>query len=437
MARTSFFVFASLLLGAFDDAALAQTRPKLTHIRRMTEPLVPVDLDLATGVVTRRSRAQARASSPFNTCVSLNNLDMSGFVGIDSFGCEWYEQANKGFGHSGGKSTFMTAFLFAYCSSAQDLRSGGVGGSAVITFREGYTGPTGGIGSGRSGNVVATYNLSGLPAVTGNPGFFGSFKCYFMRVRTTTPAPMQTSPPATRYESGACIPDGPIGYGWRFADIGYAGSNFALAQTFPFLTCVQSCSGVGPAQSGVGDNLLDQYDCIGKPGGLLSTFTFGTTTTFTSFGMQIREAEAIESVGATFNGSGVNPVILTGTTPAAVLKARWKVFLDCSTNPTGGGPTNPAELAIFRISFKPALAAPIAGPFGEQLVSLTGSGRNLVKAHLGGVVSPGPPAGILIPYDLGLYNLSYVVQGYCGDDATGGSGPPFLSNGLAQTVGSH
>jgi hypothetical protein len=44
---------------------------------------------------------------------------------------------------------------------------------------------------------------------------------------------------------GDCIAfaDGPIGYSWRFVDVGTTG---VLGGTFPFFSCVQSCSGMGP-----------------------------------------------------------------------------------------------------------------------------------------------------------------------------------------------
>ena len=405
-------------------------------LRRTTRPILEAELDLGTGVLTRGPLWKRRGQPAFDTAISLNNLDLgSGFVGIDSVGCEWYEHANKGFGRSGGKSTFMTSFLFVYCSTADDIRSGGVGGSAVITFREGYTGPTAGVGSDPSGTIVATYNLSGLPANTSRASWLGAYECYRFRVRTARPQPAWTTTPPRAYNGGVCLPDGQIGYGWRFADQGPLGT---LAATFTFLACVQSCSGVGPDQSGVGDNFLDKYDCVGKPGGLLSTFTFGTTTTFTSFAMQVREAEAIESTSSTFNGTGANPMILTPAVGAIMKPAgpgeRWRVFLDCSSNPNNGGAPPSPGLAILRLSFQ-GMQTPLSTPEGELLVKLTGAGRNFIASHSANVVqfrADAPASGTPIPLRLDLYNLCYVMQGWCEDPGE----TAFVSNGLAETVGS-
>ena len=109
------------------------TKQKL--MRRYDKALTPVHLDLETGTITRGSKPSGQKAS--TTCVSMNNNDLAGFVGVDtgSCACEWVDFATK----SAGKSSFIESFTFAYCSAATDTLSGGSGGAATISFRTGYS----------------------------------------------------------------------------------------------------------------------------------------------------------------------------------------------------------------------------------------------------------------------------------------------------------
>lgn len=158
------------------EAGRAQSRRGGPLLRRVTEPLRPVALDLRTGELTRGPRVTNKAAT---TASSLRNNDHSGFVGVDSGikSCEWWDAANKGGGTQaqriGGKSGLMTGFSFAYCSAALDPGSFGRGGSAIISFREGYERGTAANSSGPTGTLIAAFALSGLPANTqwqGVPG---------------------------------------------------------------------------------------------------------------------------------------------------------------------------------------------------------------------------------------------------------------------------
>ena len=125
----------------------------------------------------------------------------------------------------------------------------GPGGSVKIGFYEGYA-PAGGVPS----TVVAVQTLTGLPGNTASSSFFGGFRCFFAEV---------------------CFPfcelmpfaDGPIGYSWDFIDAGTTG---LLAGTWPFLSCVMSCSGTlfGPTDNQGMTDVLDEY-C---PPGTLRSF---------------------------------------------------------------------------------------------------------------------------------------------------------------------
>ena len=363
--------------------------------RRTTKPLYSVSLDLENGQITRGPKVREKG---FSTCSSFNNNDFSGFVGVDSgptgaFGpCEWIDAGIK----SGGKSGFMGGFSFAYCSAALDPNSGGAGGACTIGFRVGYEKGAAANDSGPSGTEVFRVCLTGLPANTSCSSFLGGFTCYLMEVG------LGNSPFA--------LPDGQIGWSWQFKDLGTDG---VLAKTFPFLSCVQSCTGNGPDGTGMVD-CIDQY-C--PSGTLLSTFQFGTTAFggyFTSLSMEVREYPSIVHETIVKNGTGVNPLILS-TILNPTLGSLWLMELDCSS-------ANPNKLAIFRIAFNSM--PPLATAFGELIVS--GPGRNVYLPHFGEAVQ----LGILVPVDPSFACLPVVTQAFCGDSPVG-----YLSNAVCEFVG--
>lgn len=391
---------ASLLLPLLAPATHAQEGSP-PPARRVTEPLRQVQLDLQTGTITRGPAVQQRGFGGLATTSTLNNLDHSGFVGVDSGPgtpngpCEWIDHGVK----NGGASTYMTGFAFAYCSSALSPNSGGTGGSVRIGFRSGYLpGPT----PNQflvSGTEAGAFNLTGLPANTSCSSFFGGFNCYLITI-DIGPVPV-------------VLPDGDIGWSWRFSDVGTDG---VLAKTFPFLSCVQSCTGSGPSGTGITDT-MDQYCPAGT---FRSSFSFGTSTGgsyYTSLSIDIREALPVTPSVVAFNGSGTNPLLLTGNAPT--LGGPFNLTLNCIG-------ADPAKLAIYRISFAPN-PTPTATRWGEVLVSLqAATGLALFQAHGGGLSH----VGLTLPSDPALYGRCWSVQGFCGDSPAG-----FLSNGLIQTMG--
>jgi outer membrane lipoprotein SlyB len=145
------------------------------HFMRTNKSLRSVTLDLGAGTLTRGGRVQDRAAS---TVVDFSNVDLGGFVGVDSGGgaCEWFEAGVKGTGTGAtmgvmNDSDLMNSIVFAYCSAKLDTRSGGLGGSVKLGFYEGYTTfgttPT---------TAVATMTLTGLPANTRSSSY-GGFNC--------------------------------------------------------------------------------------------------------------------------------------------------------------------------------------------------------------------------------------------------------------------
>lgn len=223
-------------------------------------PLRTVVLDLETGTIRRDAgTAEHRGAS---TVATFSNLDLAGFTGVDTGGgaTEWFDAAWK----AGGASERMTGFTTAYCSSALDPELGGPGGSLEISFREGYAGAD--LDGTPGGDEVTRVCLTGLPAHSTSSSFQDGYSCYFLEVNLG---------------ATVCFPDGPIGYGWRFVDVG---SDGALGATFPMLSCVQDCAGPGPDSQG----MVNQIDRYLAPGLLHSSFSFGQGY-FTSMAMAIHE----------------------------------------------------------------------------------------------------------------------------------------------------
>jgi hypothetical protein len=384
----------------FAGSAAAQAQGQKTSYRRYTGPLRSVTLDLESGVITRGPVVQDRQGS---TVTTFGNNDLGGFVGADtgSCACEWYDAGVK----SGGQSTFVSGFAFTYCSAALDVASSGNGGSAVISFISGYT--LGGSGGAPNGTELARLSLSGLPANTAASSFFGGFRCYFITIG---------------FGATFCLPDGPIGYGWKFVDLGSAGP---LAATWPYLSCVQSCTGPG-GPDGLG--MVDMIDQYCPPGTLLSTFSFGTLSTgggyFTSISMDIREAVSTGALPSALfvttnsailfdNGGtiGLGPNIGDGAEPYAVQ-------LGCGAATVTG---------LYRIDIRPGL---VAGgiPTGFGLLAVSGPVlQKFTGSHAQNVVfTPTVP----LPKDVTFACLSYTNQGWCQSSPKG-----ILSGALRETIG--
>jgi hypothetical protein len=169
-----------------------------------------------------------------------------------------------------------------------------------LGFYEGYT-----IFGGAPTTTVAAFTLTGLPANSASSSFFGGFSCFFIRVF---------------FGTLVCFNDGPIGYSWKFLDNGTGTINpigAILAGTWPFLSCVVSCSGAVLQVDGQG--MADAIDQYCPPGFLRATFTFGTTSgSFTSMSMHVEEVvDKTATIATTNSVSNPNPDVLTAS-PAIV-----------------------------------------------------------------------------------------------------------------------
>jgi hypothetical protein len=308
--KKSLFLAGAALLCLGADTSAQQ-------MKRVSGPLRSITLDTQTGTLTRGPVVDEKGTFSFNTVSVMNNVSFSGFAGVDTGPgaiangpCEWFV-ALPAYGsgapdRTGGESQFITALSFIYCSAAKDTLSGGPGGSAIVTFREGYVLGTAANAAGPTGTEVASFLITGLPANTGNTSFFGNTPCYQGNVNVTTMA----------------LVDGPMGYSWKFNDLGTDG---VLAQTFPWLACVQSCTGPGPDKTGGMLDFVDQYCPAGSP--IRSSFTFGTfggtSNYFTSVSMDVRQAEKKDSISVVNNGTGVNTAALAQLGVGPILGKPW------------------------------------------------------------------------------------------------------------------
>lgn len=264
------------------------------HRRTGRGPLRAHTLDLGTGTLTRGPRVHDRTAA---TVVDFDNNDLGGFLGVDSGNgfCEWFDSATKGF--AGNRSDLMSEIVFAYCSAKLTPGSGGPGGSVRLGFYEGYS-----WGGGAPTTVAAVFTLTGLPANTSSSSFFAGFDCFFIQVE---------------FADLIAFADGPIGYSWRFLDVGTTG---VLAGTWPFLACTTSCSAIAPPA-------LDVMDRYCPPGTLVSSFTFGSTSgSFTSMSMEIREAADLAATLTPYNATPApNSDQLAAT--VATVGNDWTLFL--------------------------------------------------------------------------------------------------------------
>ena len=219
----------AVLLGTSGSAQSVATGKAL---KRMNKPLRSATLDLATGAVTRGPLAHDRGGS---TIADFRNIDHHryGFVGVDTGGgaCKWFTAGQKGSGsnQSTNASDLMSSIVFAYCTEADDPRSGGPGGSVTLGFYEGYT-----LTGGAPTTAVAVFSLTGLPGTTSSPcSFDGSAGCYLLTVDFATLVAFR--------DSGLGSHRG-IGYSWTFDDLTPCAGVWAA--TYPFFACMTSCSGV-------------------------------------------------------------------------------------------------------------------------------------------------------------------------------------------------
>jgi hypothetical protein len=400
-ARTRSFALAALIVIGTSGTAQSQSGKVFA---RYNKPLRSVSLDLDTGTITRGPIVNDRVGT---TTIDFDNNDLGGFVGVDTGNgfCEWFDAGVKGF--AGNGSDLMNNFVFAYCSAMLTPGSGGPGGTLKMGFYEGYQ-----LFGGTPTTAVAVFTLSGLPGNSASSSFFGGFACYFINVSF----------------GGALVgfADGPIGYSWGFLDVGTDGT---LAGTWPFLSCVVSCSGaIGQVD---GQGMTDAIDEYCPPGTLRSTFTFGTTSgSFTSMSMDIREATDTQCGNTLYNCPATpNPDILS------IIFA--PTFIGTSVGQTQnwrlvrGAPSPPGNWSV---TVRPNRIPLPCGVQGPAPLPIGAGGRILISGPLltafggthNGIMGTIPTA---VPASLNLINVHFAAQ------ATVLGGGVKVSSAVEGTVG--
>jgi hypothetical protein len=372
----------SFLLLASHDALAAQT----TRFRRVAPPAVSVRLDPATGTFTRAPTGTARTAA---TVSDFPNLDLSGFVGIDTGGgsMEWFNDGIKG--ASGNASDLMTSFVMPYCSAKLDPSLGGPGGAVKLGFYEGYTRLGDPATGAPNGTAVSVLTLTGLPAHTASSSFFGGFSCYFLEVR---------------FPELVSFADGPIGYSWGFLDTGTDG---ILAGTFPYLASAASCSGSTPIP---GDPLgQEAYTCCSarpadayRDGLLQVVFTFIPYCYPFSMGLDVREVRDLVATASPFVGRGVNRDVLEPS--PAIVGASWTPQVTLGHGHGSGGI---GLLSVRTGTFDgPRFPSPIGGRILEVLICGPRIAA-VVLAHDGVATAP---IEVPLPAQLALVGQSWAAQ---------------------------
>jgi hypothetical protein len=404
-------ILAGAALALFGASASAQSQSGKVFMR-YNKPLKNVTLDLATGTVTHGPTVNNKAAT---TTVDFNNNDLGGFVGVDTGGsfCEWFDSATKGF--AGNNSDLMNDIVFAFCTSKLYVGSGGPGGSVKLGFYEGYT-----LFGGAPTTAVAVFTLTGLPGNSASSSFFGGFNCYFIRVF---------------FGNLVCFADGNIGYSWKFLDTGTTG---VLAGTWPFLSCVTSCSGAILQVDGQG--MTDAIDEYCPPGTLRATFTFGTTQgSFTSMSMDVREATDVSATNTAYNACTTpNPSTLSSVSTrcdgsgtvngGAVVGGTWTATV---TRGTGTGGTWHLLVKVSKPGNCNGIPYNGAGSQAGNKQVLV-SGASLSSLGNFPIVGASGSNNFPIPSSLGFICIHYFAQAYTIGGSPGGIR---LTSAIEGTVG--
>jgi hypothetical protein len=376
---------ALALMGA---TASAQSQSGKVYLRN-NKPLKSASIDLATGTITRGPVVNNRVGT---TVADFFNNDLSNWAGVDtgSSFCEWFDHATKGtgFAQPGNNFDYMNDFRFVYCSAALDTAFAGPGGTIKMGFYEGWT-----TGGGATTTAAAVFTLSGLPAnsVAGDITT-GVFACYIITLTFGTPVPFA---------------DGDIGYSWKFVDLGTAG---LYGATFPVMSCITSCTGIGTVPDGQGmTDFIDQY-C--PPGVLRSTFSFktlfGLPVLFTTVSMEVDEPADFAATVVLYNNTvaPLNPYPLTAS--KAILAVAWTCTI-------GVGPTTPGKPAtvyVFGSRAGPANGFPPPPPLPATAGRVLIAGVDLLAG--GSLPVPGGTGGVgisaVIPVSLGAIGVHWACQ---------------------------
>jgi hypothetical protein len=364
----------SVALAATYLALVTSSQDPVPVLRPAPEgPFQRISIDAATGRITRGPTTEERALAD---AIEFDNLDLGGPVAVTTagLGCEWFTAGVKG---RGNRSDLMSEVVFAYCTTSP-------AGSLALGFYEGYT-----TGGGTPSTSVGLFQLTGLPGSTS-----GGLRCTFVSVT---------------FDPLVSFADGPIGYSWGFDPVD---------PVFPFLSCVQSCSGPGPDGQGV----VDQIDVRCLPNPAFTPLVFPGFRS--SIAMEIREAADVTATSAGFTGDGLNADGLSAL--PIVVGSTWTATLSIGHAHGAGG-----SIAL-RIRTGTVNGANVVSPIGGRTTELLITGpllATLAGTHDGTTgtfpVLNVPASGVLLcqPWAAqatvlggGFADLSLAVAGVIGTE---------------------
>jgi hypothetical protein len=291
-----------------------------------------------------------------------------------------------------------------------------------------------------------------MPGNTAAGGFFGGARCYGLNVLFS---------PMVAFADNIFV-----GYSWHYQDVGTDG---LYGATFPFISCVVSCSGVsifsgsaGGAGTATGLNedgqgMLDAFDafCTGAfPNGpTANTYTFATSgpfappfapTTRASVNMEVREAAALATTDVDYNDAAPIQNLDTLTATPATLGTTWTA----SFSRAGGG-SGRFQIRVWNTRLGGNGIAPDTGSVpwptgtgGRKMASGTYfASVPAGQAIAGTPVSPTLPyaagsgtAASGIPLDFVFCGLHFACQARSGTGVAG-TGTPRLSSAVEGTLG--
>ncbi len=418
-------ILASAALAILGASAGAQSQ-KTKLFKRAGGSVKQATLDLGTGTYTRGPLVNQRGSFTVADFQNLDALDGSGFgwLSVDTGGgsCRWFSNAAKGAAanQSTNASDLITDVAFFYCSNALDPVSGGAGGTIRLGFYEGYT-----VFGGAPTTAAATMFIPEMPANTSQGSFFSAGAgCY--RLRVLLPTLMAFADNAF------------MGYSWQFEDLGTDGT---LGNTYPFISCVVSCSGlniqngsaggVGGNSLGLGEDgqgMLDVIDQFCTTPAAQATFTFGTVgtpfapMTRTSVNMEVHEAGDLVTTNVNYNATLTpNTDFLSAT--KATLGTIWTATFS-RVPATGAGNF---RVTLYASRHPLANGGPASPPTTGRVLAVSPF-ATLSASHNGSTGT----TSIAVPLDFAYCGLHFAAQARA---TTGLIGSPRLSSAVEGTIG--
>jgi hypothetical protein len=336
----------------------------------------PMTKSASGGLRISQAQAHVRPLSqmrPAPGAPAYANDDLAGSYAVPGVSERWVD-----WGRIDGELR-VSAFTFAYATTAIDRALGGPGAALAVALYDGTK------GGGVLGSEVVRLDLEGLPA-----SLDGSVVSF--RVRVALAAELEV-----RLSGGAA--------GWAYTGID--------GHTGPLLVRTSGlCGEQGDASTGTTDCFDIYFPDSVQHENYVGRFALAARG-IASFYMALEEVRRPDQAfSAIYEGTGVNPSIFIEGSPAR-LDSAWVTALDLSEHPA-------TLFTIVAVSSGPGRDH--LSPAGEVLVDLTPSGLMLVDVSQG-------LHSIQIPGDSDLIGRNLFAQGALFDGAL------VLANAIDVTIG--